>query len=264
MAILSGSSFCRIAVLGALALAPAFSAQVGVYVNADQADFFSTLTQDMTSIDFNNLVPINGWQGSFDSSGVTVAGVQFVGIGTGDYYTALIWPSNNYKDWGTGALVEGVSAVDGQPDRGLHIELPVAVTAIGFNLMTGANAGVYTTGGEVSISLSTLDTLGPLATTAWTSASGKPSPAASGLSPAWVGITSDTPFTSVDIRPLTGSILLDNLSYGSAQITTNPDDPPVNPPDVTETPEAGTMLLIGTGLFGLRYVRRAFGGGTPA
>jgi hypothetical protein len=68
-------------------------------------------------------------------------------------------------------------------------------------------------------------------------------PVASSMPPTFFGVTSDTPFTTVDLQvPAgTGYAVFDNFQWGTAEV---------------QTPEAGTFLLIGTGLMGFAVFRR--------
>ena len=79
---------------------------------------------------------------------------------------------------------------------------------------------------------------------------------ASGL--AFFGVSSDTQtFSYFDITisdPSGRYIVLDNLSSGTSTITPAPPPPP--PPPPTETPDAATLITVGTGLAYLGYLRR--------
>ena len=114
----------------------------------------------------------------------------------------------------------GVLQGPGSPGGVLHIVLPgTGYTAIGMNLATSS--------GNLTITPSTGGTL--------------VGPSSSSLT--FFGITSDTAITSLDISSTQGTLLLDNFQFGTAQ----PDQP---------VAEATTMILIGTGLLGLPFLRR--------
>ncbi len=76
-------------------------------------------------------------------------------------------------------------------------------------------------------------------------------PTLGGNTEAFWGLTSDTPISSLQLdvpaaTPSSGtSALLDNFSFGTAGTG-----------DVSEAPEAGTYLLIGSGLIGLVVLRK--------
>jgi hypothetical protein len=70
-------------------------------------------------------------------------------------------------------------------------------------------------------------------------------PTSSSQPPTFFGITSDTAFTSVNLAVPAGTTyaIFDNFQWGTADVG--------NP-----VPEAGTFLLIGTGLMGFAVFRR--------
>jgi hypothetical protein len=66
---------------------------------------------------------------------------------------------------------------------------------------------------------------------------------------AFFGMTSDTPFTTIDLYyPVNTYAAIDNFSTGikSAQ----------GPPPVEDTPEVATLVLCASGLFGLAKLRK--------
>jgi PEP-CTERM motif len=110
----------------------------------------------------------------------------------------------------------------------VHITLPTAVTAFSINLFTNPAAVTYT--------VTTLST--PFTVPTFTTSTG----------PAFFGVTSDTAFSTVDLQVPTGTTyaLFDNFQWGTAQAGQ----------DLGDVPEAGTFLLIGTGLMGFAIFRR--------
>jgi len=218
---------------------------------------FNAITANMTAINFDDQVSgPNGYNAKFDSTGFVISNTQFLGIrdpANYDYFTGVGWGVNNQRDWGTHAVLEGPQYVEGDTTRRLHIELPTGGnTAISLNLMTWIlQGGIYNSGGNYTITLSTGDVIGPAATAAWVSTMAN-SPANAGIAPTWLGIASDTPITWMDIRSSQGMIVVDNFSFGTAaQIAgggpTVPDG---------EAPEATTLIMIGSGLAAMRLIRK--------
>ena len=103
----------------------------------------------------------------------------------------------------------------------IAITIPTPVTAFAINLWSSPFGQTYTVS-----TLSTPFSVGPTSTSA---------------PPTFFGITSDTAFTTVDVTAQAGTTyaIFDNVQWGT-----------------TETPEAGTFLLIGTGLMGFAVFRR--------
>lgn len=246
--------FVHIALYIFVALVPAYSATVLTYGNSD-ASVFNSITTGMTTIDFDaQAASPNTYNYSFSSNGFLLNGTRFLGISDadGNYFTAAAWTPNSMRDWSTNAVLEGPAA-NGDPERRLHITLPNGgATAIGMDLMTWLlSAGVYHSGGNFTVTLSTGDIV-PVATAYWISTLAV-SPKAAGISPAWLGIASDTPITWLDIRSSEGTIVMDNFSFGTANLqSANPPAPPEG-----EVPEASTFIMIGTGLAALRMFRKS-------
>jgi hypothetical protein len=241
----------RTAALAAvITITPAWGAVVS-YFDADRAAF-NSLTPDVTAITFDERAAYGLFESNFDSNGYLIDGVRFVGIkAADDFVTGIGWPTNDYRDWGTNGVLQGPMYWAGADHR-LHIDLPTPVTAISLNLMTWSFVGGAHSGGNVSIEVNG-ELINSIPTAMWNQTMGA-SPKAAGVSPTWFGLISDTPFTSLQIRPLEGYLLIDNFAHGLATVAGG-NEPPPNP-DVTETPELTTMLMIGGGLASLRFVRR--------
>jgi hypothetical protein len=215
-----------------LALVPAYSTTITTY--GSLADWQGA-TSSYQTIDFEGLTP--PLTSTPYPSGVSPigTGVQFIGMSGS---TAIQVIDTNLSPWynfGTNdALMEDMNrANSGAPLPYIHIVLPSAITALGMDLFTvSPNALSYTI--TVAGSQYTVAT--------------NPQP-----NTAFWGITSDTAITSVDLT-LQGTTyngssheLLDNFRFGAAGGTGN----------IADAPEAGTYLLIGSGLIGLMLLRRA-------
>lgn len=239
-----------------VALMPAYSATIITYT--DQS-IFNSVTQGVITLTFDDQT-YPGYVSGSNGYWIGPAGslVHLVGAGSSNYYTALTKNPSSVTDWGTGAVLEGGYAGNSDSSWQLHIDLPVASTAIALNLMTKANDHSPVTGGSLNITLSSGDVAGPIKTAAWdgTVDEDNTSPNSAGVKPTWIGLTSDVAFTSLDIHTLDGSVpIIDNFAFGSTLAAA--------PPPETEAPEAATMVLIGTGLLAIRLVRRN-GGMKPA
>ena len=248
-------------------LTPAYSGNV-YYYDADQATF-NSLTGNMSVIDFSSQVAANNYKQTQSSDGYLVnpevgntsLQLRFVGVdlGPNGYYTNI----NNYpgdvSDWNTGAVLRGPSVGSGSSNVHLHIDLPTAVTAVSLNLMTWQYASWgNASGDDVAVSVNGTP-VGTVSTKIWTYSSANPTPGSLYALPTWYGITSDTPINYIDLSTA-GTLLIDNFSFGDL-LSGGTGDPP--PPDTGETPEATTLIMIGTGLLSMRYMKKR-NGATPA
>jgi hypothetical protein len=157
------------------------------------------------------------------AAGLTISGIQFIGVTPPDNYYLFV--QDYGATWGSGDLLEGPNSI-WIPAAGAYIEarLPAGVTAVGADLMSRLPVA-----DTFVVSLSTGESF-----TVATSAN---------PNRAFVGFTSDVPITSIRFHPGASYALLDNFSYGSAV-------------QAAEVPEADTMILGCTGLFGLLIARR--------
>lgn len=248
-------------------LTPAYSGNV--YYDADQATF-NSLTGNMSVIDFSNQVAANNYKYTQSSDGYLVnpevgntsLQVRFVGVNPGysGYYTNINNYPGGYSDWNTGAVLRGPTAWNGTSN--IHIDLPTAVTAVSLNLMTwqyGASSG-EAQGGNVTFSIngSPVDIV---STKVWSYSSDPPTPGTLYALPTWYGITSDTPINYIDLSTA-GTLLIDNFSFGDLLSGPSGEDPPPQDPGA-DTPEATTLIMIGTGLLSMRYMKKR-SGATPA
>ena len=170
------------------------------------------------------------------NGGITLNGVTFTGLDNSStaYGLTIVngGPSlGQYYNWGTGGAI-----LYGNPYQGalahLHIALGTAVTAWGTDLMMGN--GVT---GAFSIKVN-----GAVCTTACVA------PTFAFPTAAFFGMTSDTPFTSIDLyATANGRPELDNFSTATASGGGGGG---------SETPEVGTILLCATGLISLTKFKK--------
>jgi len=158
----------------------------------------------------------------FENGSLTAFGVSFTGLsGT---LGVIDTTGMSWMNFGTGkaAFINTNSAATPT----IRIVLPASVTAFGLYLFS-ANPNALT------FTITTLSTtFNPTTNTTPT--------------PAFFGATSNTPFDFIDVT-LTGAPsgtyeLIDNFRFGTSQIN--------------QAPEAGTFLLIGSGLVGLMALRK--------
>lgn len=152
--------------------------------------------------------------------------------------------SQGYWNWNSQSIVFSDTS-SGSNSISMRINfrsggLPSPVSAFGLELGLGGGTG---NSGNITV---TPQGLGAQTVTTLNQAGGLK----------FFGVSSDTQtFSYFDITitdPANRYILLDNLSSGTSTITTAPPPPP--PP--TETPDAATLLTVGTGLAYLGYLRR--------
>lgn len=152
--------------------------------------------------------------------------------------------SQGYWNWNSQAIVfSDISSGSNNISMRINFRsggLPTPVSAFGLELGLGGGTG---NSGNITV---TPQGLGAQTVTTFNQAGGLK----------FFGVSSDTQtFSYFDITitdPAARYILLDNLSSGTSTITTAPPPPP--PP--TETPDAATLLTVGTGLAYLGYLRR--------
>jgi hypothetical protein len=207
---------------------PAYSSTITTYTTASS---WQIALSNFQTIDFGGLAPANSFTNYI--GGFTVNGVQFLGI-NGPQLVVLDTAFQSWYDFGTGdaAAIQTTRANSSAPVPYIHVILPAPVTAVGFNIFSvGPTALPY----NVSLPIGQYI------------ASTSPRP-----SPAFWGITSDVPFSTLDLT-LQGSIyndgtyaFVDNFSFGTAQ--------PLG--QAGEVPESSTSLLFGAGLTALGLLRR--------
>ena len=201
---------------------PACSTTITTY--SDLASWQAATTGDQTDT-FTGLAPSGNY--TTYPGGILEGGVEFIGIsGTTGVADTSSGSFGSFANYGTG----DAGWVSGS--TGVTITLPTAVTAFSINLFTSGSIG------------------GTWTVTTLSQPSSVTNPTSNSEPPAFFGVTSDTAFSSVTLTPPAGYTyaFFDNFSWGTAQ--TGSMDP---------VPEAGTSLLIGTGLVAFAIFRRRHG-----
>jgi len=214
----------------ALTLAPAYSTTITTY--SDPTVWAAATTPGYQTVTFEGTATPGGVTYYTTGTGLTASGVEFIGYtsgGVSDLQSVDTSAFSWYND-GTGdALIQATDRPNsGSPLPYVNIVLPASVTALGLDLWTASPQALSFTitvaGNQYVVPTFTQPTL------------------------AFWGITSDTPVTSLQLT-LAGSAfnggsqaLLDNFSFGAS--------------DLSAAPEAGTYLLIGSGLIGLIVLRK--------
>jgi hypothetical protein len=217
----------------ALALMPAYSTTITTYSTA--ASWQAATAAGYQTDTFTGLAPAGGDTAYTSPTGVTASGVEFIGYNSAGSSDIQVVDTSAFTwfNFGSGdALLQSTDRPNSSsPLPYINIVLPASVTALGLNLFTTSpNALSYTitvAGNQYTVPTFSQPTL------------------------AFWGITSDTPITSLQLA-LQGTTynsssneLLDNFSFGTA-----------GSDDLSQAPEAGTYLMIGTGLIGLVILRK--------
>jgi hypothetical protein len=205
----------------------------------DSRPSWEAATTGRIDIDFESLSLPGGYAVYGTSAGLTTGGVTFVGVldWNSFYLVALNPPSGVPEDMGSGKVLV---AADYRATSYLNIILPAAATSFGIDLKTAYPAGI-----GFRIRLEGVE-IGSAITTS--------------TGPTFFGITSDTPFSQIAIR-LDGATanntvgVFDNFAYGAAG-TSGGGGTGSDPGPTEETPEAATMLMLGSGLLMMRWVKR--------
>jgi len=213
-----------------LALVPAYATTITTY--GDPTSWATATTPGYQTVTFTGLAPSGGVTNYYSATGVTNSGVEFIGYSsTGGSDVQVIDTSafSWYNDGSGDALLETMSpATTGAPLPYINIVLPANITALGLDLWTASSPAmsysITVAGNQYTV------------------------PTLAGNTEAFWGITSDTAISSLQLTvPAATSVsgtegLLDNFSFGAS--------------DLTAAPEAGTYLLIGSGLIGLVILRK--------
>jgi len=151
-------------------------------------------------------------------SSITAGGVQFIGL-SGSTIGVMDTSAFSWADFNSGDAVFTSGGAES-----IQITLPAGVTAFSLEMFTSPPS--------VSITASVSGTQVTV-------------PTFSQPTQAFFGVTSDTPITTIDLTAQPGAsyAFFDDFEFGTAQVT-------------SQAPEAGTFLLIGSGLLGLALVRR--------
>jgi len=159
-----------------------------------------------------------GTPGTFTVTGpIFQNGVEFVGLsGSTGIADTTTFSWSNFGTGEAGFVAFGTN---------VQITIPTPVTAFSINLFTNPAATTYTV-----TALSTPFTVPTFAVP----------------TPAFFGLTSDTSFNSVNLQVPSGTsyAFFDNFEWGTAQTGGG-----------SQVPEAGTFLMIGTGLVGFAIFR---------
>jgi len=218
-----------------LMFAPAYATTITTY--STLTDWQAATSSGYQTVDFEGLTAPG--TSTYYYGGVSADGVQFIGYTSSGASSIQVIDTNAawaqpWYNFGTGdALMQDMSRPNsGSPLPTIHIVLPTAITSLGMDLFT----------------------VSPSALSYSITVAGNPYTVPTNANPntAFWGITSDTPITSVDLT-LQGTTynggshaLLDNFRFGTATGGSDPES----------APEAGTYLLIGSGLIGLVLFRK--------
>ena len=185
------------------------------------------------TITFEGLAPANGATVYSGATGVTTGGVEFIGYTSSgsSWIEVLDTNFNTYFNFGSNdALAQDMDRPNSSsPLPYIQIVLPTGVTAFGMDLFTvSPSADTY----QITVAGNTYDV-----------------PTDARPTEQFWGVTSDTPIATINLT-LLGTVyngstyaLLDNFSYGTAD-------------QMSQAPEAGTFLLIGSGLVGIAGLKK--------
>jgi hypothetical protein len=202
-----------------------------------------------TIVDFETVGDGSYWlndttAAGYGSNGATFVAYKFLTPGLTEYYTQVV--NNTYgqaRDFGTGAVLDTVNP-QWSPISPAYIAVQFpSSTAFGFDVMTFLpSTGQYAKDVDIWLSDGAGTYYYRINTNARTA------------TPAFFGVVSPTPFTSVKIQAVNAETILDNFSFGSAVAGAPPP-----PPEGGETPEMATAILIISGLLFLRFGKKKFG-----
>ncbi len=222
--------FTRLIMVAVLVLAAASpsSAAIITYTTraamelAQPADTFSTITFD----GFANGI------GYGNAAGLTIASVNFVGFTAASPPPYDLSVAASISGWGGGAAVENNNS---SPTGTIVITLPANVFAVGADLFVIHTCGPCnenSNGFQVAINNGAVSN--------FTSGNSQVLP-----SSVFFGATSDSPIQTITFKVPAGTntleLALDNFETGTV---------------AAQTPEVATFLAIGSGLIGMRWLRR--------
>ena len=214
----------------AFTLAPGYCTTITTYNNS--ASWLAATSAGYQTVTFEGLTPAGTATTYSGPAGVVASGVDFIGYSSAGLSDAQVVDTSAFSwyNWGTGdALLQSLGRPNaGSPLPYINIVLPANVTSLSLDLFTTSPQSLSYTitvaGNQYTVPTFSQPTL------------------------AFWGITSDTPITSIQLT-LAGTTynggsnaLLDNFSFGVS--------------DMTAAPEAGTYLLIGSGLIGFVALRK--------
>jgi|ERR1700678_3870292 hypothetical protein len=224
------ASILSLSIGTALTLVPAYATTITTY--STLSSWAAATAAGYQTVTFTGLTPAGTATNYYSATGVTSDGVEFIGYnsyGSSDIQV-VDSSANMYYNDGTGdALIESASpATNGAALPYISIVLPSNITALGLDLWTASSAGMsfsITVGGNQY----TVPTL-------------------TGNTEVFWGITSSSPISSLKLTVPASTYnsgtdaLADNFSFGAS--------------DMAAAPEAGTYLLIGSGLIGFVMLRK--------
>ncbi|MBV8820898.1 MAG: hypothetical protein JO022_21235, partial [Acidobacteriaceae bacterium] len=208
---------------------------------------WTSVTTGLSNINFNGLAPVNSFKDYSNSTGLVLNGVDFVGYyQSAPTYSLIVADAgyiSPYYNFGTGGSLRGpvndrASSTAFLPY--IHVILPANVTAVATDLMTVSPNNV-----PFKVTLSDGES--------FTVQDNAVRPATT-----FFGVTADSPIAYIDFSLPSSSInagtfaMLKDFSFGTASVggaSGGGNDP-------ADTPEAATMILIGTGLVTFGYMQR--------
>jgi hypothetical protein len=214
----------------ALTLVPAYSTTITTYNNF--ANWQAATATGYQTQGFDGLAPAGSYTVYSGANGLTASGVDYIGYTSGGLSDIEVLDTSAYSwyNWGTGdALYQSMNRPNSSsPLPYINIVLPANITSLSFDLFTTSpqalNYSITVAGNQYTVPTYSQPTL------------------------AFWGITSDTAISSIQLT-LAGTTyngssnaFLDNFSFGAD--------------DMESAPEAGTYLLIGSGLIGLVALRK--------
>jgi hypothetical protein len=214
----------------ALALVPGYCTTITTYNNA--TSWQAATSAGYQTVTFTGLAPAGGDTAYTGPTGVTSDGVEFIGYSSSGSSDIQVVDTSafSYYNWGTGdALIQSLNRPNASsPLPYVNIVLPANITSLSVDLFTTSpqalNYTITVAGNQYTVPTFTQPTL------------------------AFWGITSTSAISSLQLT-LAGTTyngssneLLDNFSFGTE--------------DLAAAPEAGTYLLIGSGLIGFVALRK--------
>jgi hypothetical protein len=214
----------------ALALVPGSCTTITTYNNA--TSWQAATSAGYQTVTFTGLAPAGGDTAYTSPTGVTSDGAEFIGYSSSGSSDIQVVDTSgfSYYNWGTGdALIQSLNRPNASsPLPYVNIVLPANITSLSLDLFTTSpqalNYTITVAGNQYTVPTFTQSTL------------------------AFWGITSTSAISSIQLT-LAGTTyngssneLLDNFSFGAE--------------DMATAPEAGTYLLIGSGLIGFVALRK--------
>lgn len=240
------SLFAR-ALLLALAICLCTPLHAGIINTYTDRATWESATTGRTDIDFTALgLGAGGYTSYSTSTGLTMNGVTFTGYDSSNnsYFLYALNPESGWdENFGTGTLLKGPTwyQTSGLTSTYLQMVLPASVTSIGLDLGTimprGANLRVFVDGVYTGSPITTQTN-----------------------SLTFFGFTADAPVNQLRIYVDSGSLtvtqaLVDNFSFGEL-LSGGGGGGGGQPPPGGETPEAATLLYVGTGVYFLAWRRK--------